>query len=128
LIRALLVDDAASNRFALGALLELEGVEVDFAESYAQASLKFVPGGIPYDLVLLDEHLGDGLGTQLAPTVRARLPGVCIVLVTGSIGRDAMAAARACAAIDAVVAKGADFDDMMTLLRGLLDRNAQPVR
>jgi CheY-like chemotaxis protein len=111
----LLVDDDAANRLVLAALLEDEGFRVDVAGSFAAASLKLSAGGARYDLVLLDEDLGDGRGTDLVPRVRARLPGARVVLVSGA-AEEGGARAR----FDAVLAKGAGFPELLAELQRLL--------
>ena len=70
----LLVDDDESVRITLAALLEGEGFTVDAAESYAGALACLASEAARYDLVLLDQHLGDGEGSALLPQVRARQP------------------------------------------------------
>lgn len=110
--KVLVVDDDESNRFSLAALLEDEGFEVEVASSYAEAEQKLLTGDPQYSLVLLDQRLGDGLGTDLVPTVRARLPRAKVVLLTGGYAvRDTP--------VDAVIQKGGSFPVMMALLSRL---------
>jgi len=54
--RLLIVDDDASNRLTLSALLEDEGYAVEIAESFDEGVAK-IRGEAPYALVLLDLHL-----------------------------------------------------------------------
>jgi two-component system, response regulator RegA len=110
----LLVDDDESNRLTMSALLEVEGFEVREAKSFAEACT-ILSGTPAYALVLTDQHLGDGLGSDLSPIVRSRLPGAKIVLMSGSAG-DTTAAE----ALDGSFAKGEDFAELLSLIRSLL--------
>jgi two-component system, response regulator RegA len=108
----LLVDDDDSNRLVLSVLLEDEGFAVDPAPSFSAARAKLAEGGARYDVVLLDQHLGDGLGTDLVRSIRERLPGAKIIVISGSIGDGIGERAGA----DAVMAKGAAFPEVMALI------------
>jgi len=109
-----LVDDDEANRFSLAALLEDEGFEVEVASSYAEAEQKLLTDGSQYSVVLLDQRLGDGLGTDLVPTVRSRLPKAKVVLLTGGY-------AVGGGQVDAVIRKGGSFPATMALLTKLTD-------
>jgi DNA-binding NtrC family response regulator len=119
--RVLLVDDSTSNRIVLGSLLEDEGLSVDEAPSFARARELLFAEGADYEVVMLDEHLGDGLGTSLVPIVRERLPGARVMLISGSAEDEVQSRA----VFDAAVNKDRDFNDVLTLVRTLL---AQPRR
>ncbi|XXF78627.1 response regulator [Myxococcaceae bacterium GXIMD 01537] len=108
----LLVEDDASNRMTLSALLEDAGFAVITASSYTEAAgLLQRPGG--YDAVLLDQGLGDGQGTDLVPLVRRVLPRARLVFVTGG---DSLPRVP----VDGVFRKGAHFDDLLVFLWKLL--------
>lgn len=112
----LLVEDDESSRLVLSVLLEEEGFRVDVASSFAEARRALAPGGAGYDLILLDQHLGDGSGTDLVPAIRAGLPRARVVLVSGSA--DLGDAARA--GCDGVAPKGASFPEIMALIAEVL--------
>jgi DNA-binding response OmpR family regulator len=97
-MRILLVDDSDMIRLTLGAVLEDAGHAVTEAESLraARACIRKAP----FDLVLLDVHLGDGLGPSLIPELRAALPAATIALLTG--------AADPPSGADLVLEKGSD--------------------
>jgi DNA-binding response OmpR family regulator len=116
-IRVLLVEDSEPNRFTLASLLEDEGLEVHQAESFAAASAILGAEGVDYDLVILDENLGDGFGTQLVPKVRARVPQACVMLVSGRVEEGGFGADIG---VDAILAKGSNFDDILAALRRLV--------
>jgi two-component system response regulator RegA len=118
--RILLADDDESQRISLGILLEDEGFVVDVVASFAAARARIEGPGAAYDLVILDQHLGDGLGSSLVPLVRARIQGAAVMLVSGSVTQ----ADRAIAGIDAVIAKGMAFPDLLEIVRETLARAA----
>jgi DNA-binding NtrC family response regulator len=108
----LLVEDDASNRLTLSALLEDAGFAVVTANSFTEAARHLQrPGG--YDAVLLDQGLGDGWGSDLVPLVRRTLPQAKLVFVTGG---DTLPRAPA----DGVFRKGAHFDELLVFLWKLL--------
>jgi DNA-binding response OmpR family regulator len=97
-MRILLVDDSDAVRLTLAALLEDAGHAVTEADSLAAA--RGCLGGAPFDLVLLDVHLGDGLGPSFIPDVRAAFPAATIALLTGD--------AEPIGGAELVLVKGAD--------------------
>ena len=113
--RVLLIDDDDGNRLTLSALLEGEGFDVLEAGSFAEAR-KLLESPPPFALVLADQQLGDGLGSELLPLVRSRLPQAKTVLMSGS-AREALSAAT----WDGSFAKGEDFAELLQLIHGLCD-------
>jgi CheY-like chemotaxis protein len=107
-LSVLLVDDDESSRIVLSALLEDEGFRVEVAASFAEAEAR-LSSGARYDLVLLDQHLGDGRGTELLPLARERAQGARVLLVSGSVDQDGADDAG----FDGVVPKGASFPDLL---------------
>jgi uncharacterized membrane protein YozB (DUF420 family)/CheY-like chemotaxis protein len=81
LMRILVVDDSELVRVTLVAILEDAGHVVAEADSLAAARRGLTDATL--DLVVLDVHLPDGLGPSLIPDLRAALPGVTIVVLTG---------------------------------------------
>lgn len=116
--RILLVDDSASNRMVLGSLLEDEGLEVVSAASYAQAREQLTAEDSAFDVVMVDQHLGDGLGSNLVPLVRQRHPAAKVMLISGSAGEGVTREV----VFDATVPKGRDFNDVLALMYELLAR------
>ena len=105
--RVLLADDDESTTITLSVLLEDAGYDVDIAASCA-AARALLAREVRYANVLLDYHLGDGLGTDLIPEARKRLPGARIILMSGSGG--------AHRAADGCFVKGGRFDDLLRVL------------
>jgi len=114
--RLLLVDDDDSNRLTTSVLLEDEGFEVAVACSFDEARQVLATSEPRFDAVLLDHHLGDGLGTALVPLVRARDAATKVILISGSVADDELIAVR----FDALVTKGAHFPDVLALLKRTL--------
>jgi DNA-binding NtrC family response regulator len=108
--RLLLIDDDESSRMILGALFMDEGFLVDEVSSIAEARAQL---STPYELILLDQHLKDGLGTSLLPLIRAQLPKTKVVLLSGQ-------ARSLDVVVDGDFLKGEDFDALLALVRSLL--------
>ncbi|HEX7154309.1 MAG TPA: PAS domain S-box protein [Thermoanaerobaculia bacterium] len=83
--RILLVEDDLSVADGMATLLGLEGIEVEIAESGAQA-LEAIQRR-PFDLVLLDIGLPDMPGTAVFTHIRALHPDVPILFSTGHGGQ-----------------------------------------
>jgi CheY-like chemotaxis protein len=114
--RVLLIDDDDPNRLTLGALLESEAFEIAEASSLA-AARKSLAAGPPFDLILLDRQLSDGLGFELIPALRAQLPSCKIIVVSGSVGDEGRGAADVA---DGYFRKGEDLDELFEMIRTLL--------
>lgn len=119
-LRLLLVDDDQSNLVTLAVLLEGEGFVVDTAASFAAAKPMITDDGARYDLVLLDQNLGDGRGSALLPLVRARMPEAKALLISGSVGDEDLSAAG----FDAILIKSTPFPDLLAALLDTLERAA----
>ena len=119
-MKLLLVDDDESNRLTLSVLLEDEGYDVDVAASFAEARSKLVAPAAAYDGVLLDQHLGDGLGLDLLVVLRARLPRAKAVLISGSISELEGSNFGA----DAVLPKATPFPEALAIIRRALGEPA----
>jgi CheY-like chemotaxis protein len=107
--RLLLVDDNQSNLLTLSALLEGEGFLVDVAASFALASALLRASDAHYDVVLLDQNLGDGRGTALLPLVRERMPECAAILISGSVAAEEVESAG----FDAILIKSTPFPEVL---------------
>jgi DNA-binding NtrC family response regulator len=108
--RLLLADDEESSRVTLEALLE-DTFLVDAVASFKEAERKLEGGAGSYDVVVLDHHLGDGLGASLVPKVREGSPRAIVILVTGSSPDDLP---ENCA--DGCFVKGSSLDALFRLI------------
>jgi CheY-like chemotaxis protein len=78
--RAAIVDDQPDVRSILRLLLERAGVEIGFEAASAEDALQRI-GSMDDGLVILDHHLDGPLtGLEAAPLLKARAPGISIVL------------------------------------------------
>ena len=107
--RTLIVDDDEVNLLTTSVLVEELGHTVVTASSLAKARAALAAG--TFDLAILDVHLGDGLGLDLLPEIRARSPRTVVAILTGSLRSEDVSGA------DLVLAKG---DDPRTLLASLV--------
>jgi DNA-binding NtrC family response regulator len=114
-VHVLVVDDDETVRASLGDALAMDGVRVSLAAGGQEALDRMV--GDPVDLVLSDVRMPGVNGLELLRRVRARAPGVDVVLMTAYEDADlAIAADRDGAR--AYLAKPLDLID----LRALIDR------
>jgi two-component system nitrate/nitrite response regulator NarL len=91
--RVLIVEDHPMLAEALQTLLERRaGFEVIGSESTVAGLLEHVARDAP-DLVVLDQHLPDGKGTDAIQQIRQRDPRIQIVLLTADAGDDTLLAA-----------------------------------
>jgi CheY-like chemotaxis protein len=87
---ALLVHDEELVRSSIKAMLADLGYQVREADS-AEEGLRLVESGLRPDLLLTD-HLMPGMsGAELARTLRARLPGLAVLLMSGYADVDSVA-------------------------------------
>jgi len=79
--RLLIIEDDPALAQMLALHFEDEGYRTDLADNCAQGLAKVVAGGV--DLVLLDEQLPDGAGSDLLSRLLAASPGLPVVMMTG---------------------------------------------
>lgn len=85
-VRVLVIDDLATMRELIKRVLRGLGCCVDVAESLTQARAM---GPEAYDVLLIDEHLGDGRGTDLIASIAATdpdFPRRCVLITGGLTG------------------------------------------
>jgi signal transduction histidine kinase/CheY-like chemotaxis protein len=83
--RVLVVDDNATNRSVLSLQATKWGMDANEAES-PSAALRVLDAGKAFDLAILDMHMPEMDGIELAQKVRQRHPGLPLVLFS-SLGR-----------------------------------------
>jgi DNA-binding response OmpR family regulator len=108
----LVVDDDASIRLLCRVNLELDGIPVDEAGSLGEA--RSLLSERPFDIVLLDVHVGTESGAELLEELRRDRPDVKVALLTGSEGADVGPLAA-----DAVIRKPFTLDELRDTVRGL---------
>ncbi len=101
--RLLIVDDEAYNRDLLERTFA-RVADVVVATGVADA-LAACEAGAGFDVVITDQRLVGGRGTELAAQVRARWPATRIVIITGFAEDVELLRARAAGVVDDVVGK-----------------------
>ncbi len=114
-MKILVVDDAEPIRLLLGRFLGLLGHDVAAVASCAEAERALA--GERFDLVVTDVAMPGGSGWQVLRRVRARHPGLPVVLMTGDDEPDA---GRPEASPDAVLRKPVSLDRIREVLEGLV--------
>ena len=79
--RVLLLDDDDSGRFTLAALLEDQGFEVVEAGALTEAREALANG--PFEVALIDVHLGDERGADIVPEFLATNPNASVAFLSG---------------------------------------------
>lgn len=122
---ALVVEDEARNTALLDAILVLAGYRMVAVDNLAEARSRLQSGDAQPDVVLLDRHLGDGDGLDLARWIRSSgpRPGVPIILVSASVLPTDQDEAIA-AGCDAFVPKPIRVDPLIEQIRALVPAEA----
>lgn len=118
LSNVLIVDDTENNRHALQTVLEDLALHVDSASNMLQARELLANESSSYRLVVLDQHIGDGLGTELVPLIRAHQPEARILLLSGSASEEVLQ--QEGTKVDAYMAKGRDISELLAVIAELL--------
>jgi signal transduction histidine kinase/ActR/RegA family two-component response regulator len=82
----LVVEDVASNRMVLGAMLDKTGASVDFATTAAEARAK--ASAQKYDFALVDMQLPDAPGVEVAAYLHEHCPGIRLSAVTAQVSAE----------------------------------------
>ncbi len=85
--RILMVDDNATNRKILSLQTEKWGTQTTTCESPSEA-LSILEQGVEFDLAILDMHMPEMDGEELAKKVRAKKPGLPLILFSSLGPRD----------------------------------------
>jgi signal transduction histidine kinase len=81
--RILVVEDHADGRELMTQVLQLAGHEVRAVATVAAANAALEGDAPPFDVVITDIGLPDGVGTELATRVRREHPGIRVGVITG---------------------------------------------
>lgn len=123
--RILIVDDEADLRELLEITLVKMGLDVDSAESLAQA--RGFLARAEYALVLTDMRLPDGLGLELVREVSAAHKNTPIAVITAFGSADNAVIALKAGAFD-YVSKPVVLDELRVMVQSALRLNAPPAR
>ncbi|MEZ5285398.1 MAG: response regulator [Vicinamibacterales bacterium] len=80
----LVVDDNEAVRAMTLYMLKRRGFHVIAAESAEEAVHILADGQTTIDVLVTDQHMTDGLGTDLAAELRQRFPDLPVLVVSGS--------------------------------------------
>jgi two-component system, cell cycle sensor histidine kinase and response regulator CckA len=116
--RVLVVDDEVGLRSLVQRVLEAAGYEVDAVDS-AEAAFERLRRAPTVDLVLLDRSVSRGPSKAVVASLRELAPRMAIVYFTGaSVPHEERAL------VEAVLNKPATLDELLELVRRVLDRPA----
>ena len=120
-IRVLLVEDSAIYRDSLVFLLgRRDGIEVVGAVADGASAIRVAPDLRP-DVVVLDYRLPDVDGGEVAAELRERAPGMAVVFLSASAGREEYDAAATSAA--PLVRKDEGVDALVSAVRAAAGRS-----
>jgi DNA-binding NtrC family response regulator len=108
----LLVEDDEALRLLCRTVLQLEGYRVVEAETQHEVEAKLADGDVR--VALLDVHLGDENGIDIARSLRVTYPDLPIVLFSGSAQLYGSAAEELAAAI---VSKPFEVDELVSVVK-----------
>jgi CheY-like chemotaxis protein len=131
-LRVLAVDDNLTNRRILDEVLSGWQMWPTLCASAAEAlqeALRAAQAGEPYELLLLDAHMPEMDGFELARLVKQQpvLAGLTMVMLT-SAGEPSDVAACQALGIDSHLLKPIKQSDLLTALLNTLDRARRPER
>jgi DNA-binding response OmpR family regulator len=121
-MRVLLVEDEVRLADALASVMRRERFIVDQADNLGAATEAVAIG--EFDLVLLDRTLPDGEGLSLVPHVRARNPGVHIIILSARSAVEDRVVGLDEGADDYLV-KPFSVDELLARIRAVRRRPAQ---
>ena len=78
----LVIEDDASTRNVIAEVLRDDGIATDVADGYYSGLQAFVPG--KYQVAIIDNQLGDGIGTELCRELKIIDPSVKLFLFAGA--------------------------------------------
>jgi len=117
-IQALIVDDEVDICFLLNYLLRKSDIRSDYVTSIQDA--KAVLRQDHPNLMLLDNHLADGMGLDFIPYVRHHYPAIRIIMITAFDGREEKQKALALGA-SAFISKPFTRDDILEVVQHIDD-------
>jgi two-component system response regulator PilR (NtrC family) len=123
--RVLVVDDEADLRELLELTLLKMGLDVDSAETLAQARALLATQDREYQLVLTDMRLPDGLGLELVREVSATYKNTPIAVVTAFGSADNAVVALKAGAFD-YISKPVALDQLRVMVQSALRLNVAP--
>jgi DNA-binding response OmpR family regulator len=78
----LVIEDDPGTRHVIAEVLRQDGIFTDVADGYQSGLQAFAPG--KYQVAIIDDQLGDGLGTDLCRELKTLDPAVKVFLFAGA--------------------------------------------
>jgi two-component system, OmpR family, response regulator len=78
----LVIEDDLSTRNVIAEVLRDDGIVTDVADGYQSGLQAFTPG--KYQVAIIDNQLGDGIGTELCRELKTLDPSVKLFLFAGA--------------------------------------------
>src|SRR5215468_7766570 len=115
--RILLVDDSALIRASAGGALTRAGFEVTVRAAFDELLEHGIDG---YDLILMDVHMPELYGDDVAFTLRGERGLTTPIYLFSSIDESELARLTAEAGVDGYIAKSAGLDELVSRVRRIL--------
>ena len=112
--RMMIVEDHSAFAQALGLVLGAS-TQISHARTLREGRV-LLGKGEPFDLVVLDLSLPDGVGTELVPEIRDRDPRTSVVVLSA---REDIAEVASEAGADVAIPKETPLPDIIATLRSL---------
>jgi DNA-binding NarL/FixJ family response regulator len=112
--RMMIVEDHSAFAQALGLVLGAN-TQISHARTLREGRT-LLRNGEPFDLVVLDLSLPDGVGTELVPEIKDRDPRTSVVVLSA---REDIAEVASEAGADAAIPKETPLPDIIATLRSL---------
>lgn len=122
--RILLIDDMDAVRGLFRAVLEQAGHVVQDACNGSEGIRLF--RGTPADVVITDMYMPDGDGFDVIRQVRAQIPAVKILAISGRITVDQMLSAATLMGADQALPKPVEADALVAAVASLLNKAGNP--
>jgi CheY-like chemotaxis protein len=116
--RVLIVDNVMDHAQLLATILEMEGYQVETAESGHTAITKVEAN--PPQVVLLDLMMPEINGVQVASWIRQNQPHVAVIIVTSDYELEELPCE---VKIDGFISKPIDFDQAVNTVQAVFKKN-----
>ena len=123
--RVLLIDDDPGVSEVIGLLLEREGYGVQRAGTLKEAFARVEAGEL--DVVVTDLKLPDGTGLEVIGAIRARRPGLPIIMITSYSSMESAIAALRLGAVDYIIKPFNNDEFLNAIARALHERRTLPL-
>lgn len=120
--RILVIESDADIRQSLSQFFAAHGYSLDEADDGEEGLYRAHEATIPYDIVLLDDHLPDAAGLDMLPALRAVSPGSLVVFMSHSSARERFFEAIAAGAYEFLQKPPWPQEALRVVARGIRER------